>query len=145
MARYSATVRSSGSESTTLPHASLYAATSVQAVLREVHVYNTTATSVALKLSRLDTAGTRPAAVTDAQYNQSANAASCSVAGTHTAGPTIDEDITRFMLGAAIGSGVILTFGEDGVRIPAGTANGIGVVLSTGTTQICDITFVWDE
>ena len=145
MARYSGTVRSSGAGSTTLPSASLYAATSIRAVLREVHVYNTTATAASFKLSRLDSAGTKPAAVTDAQYNQSSPAASCTVHGTHTAGPTIDEDITRFPVGAAIGAGNIITFGDDGFVIPAGTANGVGVVLASGTIQAVDVTFVWDE
>ena len=144
MSRYSAGVRTSAG-STTLPIASLYAATATRARLMEVHIFKTTATEVALKLSRLDTAGTKPGATTDNPYDPAGPAADCTFHGTHTVGPTIDEENNRGILGAAIGSGIIWTFGDTGLIIPVGTANGIGVVVATGTGQICDVTFVWEE
>jgi len=54
------------------------------------------------------------------------------------------------VLGAAVGSGVIWTFGDDGLAITAAdavesTANGIGPVVATGTGQICQCYMVWDE
>jgi hypothetical protein len=48
-------------------------------------------------------------------------------------------------LGAAIGAGVIWTFGDQGIRIPTGTANGVGVVVENGTGQACQVYMVWDE
>ncbi len=144
MGRYSAGARTSAG-STTLPIFSLYAVAGSGGRLREVHIFNNTAVAVALKLSRLDTAGTKPAALTDAEYDQNAPVALCLAHNTHTVGPTIDEEIVRVILGAVIGSGVIWTFGEYGLVIPLGTANGIGVVVADGTGQVCDVTFVWDE
>ncbi len=144
MARFSAGFRTSVG-STTLPIASLYAVAGSGGVLREVHIFNTTAVAVALKLSRLDSAGTKPAAVADAEYDQNAPVATCVAHNTHTVGPTIDEEFERVTLGAAIGSGVIWTFGGSGLIIPLGTANGIGIVVSTGTGQVCDVSLVWDE
>jgi hypothetical protein len=51
-------------------------------------------------------------------------------------------------LGAAIGSGVIWTFGggvTGGLVIPNTTGDGIGLIVATGTGQICDVSFTWDE
>lgn len=144
MARFSGSLRSTAG-STLLPTASLYAVAAAGITLREVHVFNTTATAVAFKLSRLDTAGTKPAAITDNEYWQDGPIALGTFHNTHTVGPTIDEEIDRFLLGAAIGSGVIKTYGDSGLVIPSGTANGIGLVLAVGTIQVVDVTFVWDE
>ena len=144
MSRYSKGVRTSIG-STALPIASLYAVAGSGCALREVHIFNTTATAVALMLARLDSAGTKPAALTDAEYDQNGPVAACLMHNTHTVGPTLDEEFAHVTLGAAIGSGVIWTFGGSGLIIPLGVANGIGVVVSTGTGQICDVSFVWDE
>ena len=144
MARFSAGFRTSAG-STTLPIASVYAVAASGCALREVHVFNTTTTAVSLKLSRLDTAGTKPAAVTDAEYYQDGPVALCTAHNTHTVGPTIDEEFKRAALGAAVGSGVIWTFGGPGLVIPSGTANGIGLVVVTGAGQICDVSLVWEE
>ena len=56
----------------------------------------------------------------------------------------------RAVLGAAVGSGVIWTFGDDGILIGEPDAveavtNGIGVILETGTGQICQVYMSWDE
>jgi len=144
MGRFSGSLRT-GAGSTTLPIASLYAAATSHAKLVEVGVFNTTATAVALKLSRLDTAGTKPAAIADNEDEQGGGPALSTVHNSHTVGPTIDEEIRRVTLGAAIGSGIIWTFGRNGLVVPLGVANGIGLVVSTGTGQICDAYFVWDE
>ena len=144
MSRFSAGFRTSAG-STTLPLGSVYAVAGSGCVLREVHAFNTTAVAVAIKLSRLDTAGTKPAAVVDAEYDQVLPVALCLAHNTHTVGPTIDEEFERATLGAAIGSGVIWTFGGPGLRIPLGVANGIGIVIATGTGQVLDVSFVWEE
>ncbi len=134
-----------GAGSTTLPIISLYAVAAAGCQLREIGFFNTTAVAVALKLVRLDTAGTKPAVLTDGEYNPDGPVALCGVHLTHTVGPTIDEEFKRTTLGAAIGSGIIWTFGATGLIIPAGTANGLGLVVSVGTGQICDAYIDWDE
>jgi hypothetical protein len=145
MARYSSGVLT-GAGSTTLPICSLYAAATVAGTLREVGVFNTTATAVALNLQRLTTTGTQGAGQTEALHDDNAVASSCTFHTTHTVLPTLGDDLGyRAVLGASIGSGVIWTFGDTGIRIPEGTANGIGLIVENGTGQICQAYFVWDE
>ena len=144
MSRFSRGIRTAAG-STVLPIASVYAAAAAGGAIKEVHAFNSAATEVALKLVRLNTAGTKPAALTDAEYDEGANGAQMNMHTTHTVGPTIGEEFQRAILGAAIGSGFIWTFGDKGLIIPVGVANGIGLIVSVGTGQVCDVTFVWDE
>lgn len=145
MARYSAGVKS-GAGSTTLPLASLYAAAAVGARIREIGVFNTTNTALDIKLVRLTTAGTQGAGLTEGKYDPDSAAASCTAFTTHTLAPTLGDDLGyRASLGAAIGAGVIWTFGDAGVRIPVGVANGIGIIIENGTGQACEVYIVWDE
>ena len=58
---------------------------------------------------------------------------------------TVGQILRQGTLGAAAGAGVIWTFGNGGIVVPSGTANGIGIIVPTGTGQICDIEFTWDE
>lgn len=146
MARYSSGAKSSAG-STTLPLLSLYAAAAVGGKLRECGVTNTTTSAVDVKLTRITTAGTQGAGLTEAKYDPDSVAASCTAFQTHSStGPTLGDDLGyRASLGAAIGAGVIWTFGDQGIRIPVGTANGVGVIIENGTGQACQIYFVWDE
>lgn len=145
MARYNAGVKT-GAGSTTLPIISLYAAAAVGGKVREIGVFNTTATAVDLKLARLTTTGTQGAGLTAAKHDPDSVAASCGAFTTHTVAPTLGNDLGyRASLGAAIGSGVIWTFGDTGLRITVGTANGIGVIPENGTGQACQAYIVWDE
>ena len=146
MARYSAGCLTTAG-STTLPIISLYAIAAVGASVREIGVFNTTATAVALKLVRLTTAGTQGAGLTEGKYDPNSVAASCTAFNTHSStGPTLGDDLGyRTVLGAAIGSGVIWTFGEHGLEIPVGTGNGIGIIVENGTGQACQAYIVWDE
>ena len=109
----------------------------------EVGVFNTTTTAVAVSLNRFTAAGSVGAGLTEVSHDGSAVVAT-GFAG-HTADGTVGNEIVRASLGASIGSGVVWTFGAGGVLIPAGTANGIGVIIPTGTGQILDYYFVWDE
>lgn len=145
MARYSAGARTSAG-STTLPIISLYAAASVNFHIVEIQVFNTTTTAVALKLTKLTSAGTQGAGLTETTHDESGATASCTAFNTHTVAPTLGGDLGyNQTLGAAAGSAVIFTFGDRGVGVPAGTGNGVGVIVATGTGQICDATIVWDE
>jgi hypothetical protein len=124
---------------------SVYSIAAVGFTLRECGVFNTTATGVQVKLARLSTAGTPGSAITPGKYNPDAVAASATPFQTHTVAPTATDLGYRAQLGAAVGSGVIWTFGDLGIRSSVGTANGIGVIIDAGTGQVCEIYFVWDE
>jgi len=145
MPRFSAGVKT-GAGSTTLPLISLYAAAAVGGKIREVGAFNTTTTALDIKLTRLTTAGTQGTALVEAEADPDGAAASCTAVSTHSVAPTLGDDLGyRASLGAAIGSGIIWTFGESGLRIPVGTANGIGLIIENGTGQVLQAYIVWDE
>lgn len=132
--------------STTLPIISLYSAAAVGAKIREIGVFNTTTTAVAIKLARFTTAGTQGTGLVEAKHDPDSAAASCTAFNTHSVAPTLGDDLGyRASLGAAVGAGVIWTFGDSGLRIPVGTANGIGIIIENGTGQACQAYIVWDE
>lgn len=146
MSRYSAGGKSSGAGSTSLPLMSIYGIASIGGRLRECGVFNTTNTAFDVKLVRLTTAGTQGSGLVETGHDNESPAASCTVFQTHSVGPTLGGDLGyRASIGAAIGAGIIWTFGDSGIRIPAGTANGIGVIVENGTGQVAQIYFVWDE
>ena len=150
MARFSAAFRSTGAGSATLPLGSIWATAAVRPRVVEVGVFNTTATAVTVALCRFSTgAGTKGAAVTPLYENDNSQAAVTTCANTHTVTPTtISIALRQAALGAAIGSGVIWTFGggrTEGLIIPNTTTDGMGIIIPAGTGQICDISFTWDE
>jgi len=143
MARFSAAWRTAGAGSTTLPIASLYATAAKRPKLLEVGVFNSTTTAVAFALRRFSTTGTQGSTIT-AYEDDSSQAAVATAKDTHTVTPTITAGNIRVVsLGAAIGSGMIWTFG--GLEIPNTTGDGIGLIVLTGTGQICDVSFTWSE
>lgn len=146
MARFASAYRTTGAGSTTLPMASLYAQATGALWLIEVVVTNTTATSAAIALRRLTTAGTQGTAQT---VNYEENDVNVTTKGdprdTHTVAPTISAGAIRAAdTGASIGSGFAFTFGGRGLLIPSGTANGVGLIPLTGTGQICTVSWSWD-
>jgi hypothetical protein len=146
MARYTVSaVTTAGS--TTLPIISLYGGTTVRPRIREIHLFNTTTTAVFLKVVRVTTTGTQGTALTEVSMIQEDPAAIATAFNTHSVAPTVTTgDIWRGSLGAAIGSGVILTFPDPGgLVIPPTANNGIAVIVSTGTGQAVDATIIWDE
>jgi hypothetical protein len=145
MARYGTGVLT-GAGSTTLPLISLYAAAAVGGKIREIGLTNTTATAVAEAIKRLTTAGTQGTGLVEGKDDPDSAAASCTAFTTHTVAPTLGDDLgVRASLGAAVGSGVIWTFGDTGLRVPVGTANGIGVIVENGTGQALQAYMKWDE
>jgi hypothetical protein len=145
MARYISGVRT-GTPTTALPGCSLYSAASVGFSLREHGMFNTTTTATAQKLQRLTSTGTQGTAQTAAKYDPNSNTAQCSFRTTHSAGPTLGDDLGyRVPLGAAVGAGVIWTFLASGILCPTGTGNGIGNITATGTGQVIDAYMLWDE
>lgn len=145
MARYSSGVKTSAG-STTLPIMSLYAIAGVAPKIREIGVFNTTNTAFDIKLVRLTTAGTQGSGLVEAKYDPDSAAASSTAFTTHSVAPTLGDDLGyRAALGAAIGAGVIWTFGDTGLRVTLGTANGVGVIVENGTGQAAQAYFIWDE
>ena len=150
MARFSAGTRGIAG-TTARPKISLYSPAASTGILREVGCFNTTATAVELFLTRLTTTGTQGAGLTEAVQNPKGPPALCTAFTTHPADATVGDDLGyRAVLGAAIGSGFIWTFGDHGIQIGLPDAvelvtNGIGLILATGTDQVCQTYFVWDE
>jgi hypothetical protein len=128
---------------------SIFSAASVNFRLREIGVFNTTTTALCVGLARLGTnQGTPGTGLTEFNLDNDGVTASSTAFGTHTAQGTmtLTDGGYRATLGAAAGSGVIWTFANDvGFKAAAGTTNGAGVIIPTGTGQVCDIYFVWDE
>lgn len=124
--------------------ASLFATATVGAKLREVGIFNTTATAVAASLVRFTNATGVGTGLTEADYDAASPAIATGFAG-HTADGAVGQVFRQASLPAAIGGGVIWTFGDSGLLIPVGTANGIGIICPTGTGQILDYYFDWDE
>src|SRR4051812_6566840 len=146
MARYSVGARAAGAGSSTLPIGSLYSAAAVNMRVREIGVFNTTSTAVAIGLCRLSTTGTQGAGLTEFAMDSSSVTPSCTAFNTHTVAPTIVDAGYRTTLGAAVGAGIIWTFGNDvGINANVGTGNGVGIYIPTGTGQVCDWYIVWDE
>jgi hypothetical protein len=152
MARFSAAFRSTGAGSATLPVGSLWATTTVRPRLLEIGVFNTVVTACVVALCRFSgaSAGTKGAAITTVYESDSAQAALAACANTHTVTPTtISAAMRQAALGSAIGSGVIWTFGGGGMNsglvIPNSATDGVGIIVATGTGQVLDLSFTWEE
>lgn len=145
MARFAAGVLTTAG-STTLPIFALTGGTTVRPHIVEIGVSNTTATAVALKLVRLSTAGTPGATATSNQVTDPEGPASIALAkGTYTVTATNTDLGYRCVLGAAIGSAFIWTFGDAGLVIPATANAGVAILVENGTGQACQAYCVWDE
>jgi hypothetical protein len=133
-----------GAGTTIRPILGILSTASISPVLREVGLFNTTATACTYRLVNF-TAGTAGTGQIERKQRRNAPAASCAVSGLWTADATIGEDTGyRFVLGAGIGAGVVLTMGGEGLEAELGSTSGLGLV-AVGTGQICEVYFVWDE
>lgn len=113
--------------------------------IREVGVWNTTTTAFVASVTRLTATGTQGSGLTEAKHDANGPAADATGFAVHTADATAGDEIVRAAIGAAVGAGMVWTFGDTGLVIPAGTANGIGILCPTGTGQVYDYYIVWDE
>lgn len=130
----------------TLPGMSIYAAATGSFRLRELWVFNTTTTAFMFALRRATTAGTAGAAVDEQEYETDGPPVTATVVNSHTVGPTLTAGfVVQASVGAAIGAAAVFSFGDNGLLVPSGTANGLGILTPTGTGQVCDVTWVWDE
>jgi hypothetical protein len=133
--------------STTLPLAALVGGTGARIRIAEIGVFNTTATAVNLVLCRLSTAGTPGTAATSRLTDAAdASAAVGTLRNTYTStAPTTTELGIGFPLGAAIGSGIVLTFPDDTLTIDKVANAGIGFLLESGTIQVVRLWVRWYE
>lgn len=111
----------------------------------EIGVFNTTTTAAAVGVVRATTTGTQGAALTEVNEEFANHTILGTAFNTHTADATVGAALRQAPVGAAVGAGVILTFGARGLLIPAGTSNGVVINCPTGTGQILDFYIVWDE
>lgn len=144
MGRYSAGMTAAGAGTTLRPVLGILSTASISPVLREIAMFNTTAVSCIYRLVNF-TGGTAGTGQTERKHRRNAPAAECAVSGLWTADATIGEDTGyRMVLGAAVGSAAILTFGAEGLEAELGATSGLGLV-PVGTGQVCEVYFVWDE
>jgi hypothetical protein len=146
MGRFSGGWRTTGAGTTSLPTGSIYAPAGNRIWLKEIHAFNTTSTAVAIAVRALTTTGTQGTGQTEIEYDNQGPTPTGTLHDVHSVAPTITAGYyAHAPLAGVVGAGIIWEFGGNGIMIPAGTANGVGVVTSTGTGQILDLTFVWDE
>jgi hypothetical protein len=124
----------------------LFSPATGKGVIREIAVANTTSTAVVVGVIRFSAATNVGTGLTEAEYDTTNCVPLCTAFAGHTAdGTTSGGAIRAFQLGAAVGSGIVWTFGGDGLVIPEGTANGVGIYIPSGTGQICTYEITWDE
>lgn len=133
--------------STTLPVVALVGSASVRCRVREIGVFNTTSTAVALKLCRLTTAGTPGATLTADKLdpaNAVANVGLLKNTYSSTA-PTTSDLGFRCVLGAAVGSGFVWTFEDVDLCTLVAANAGIGILVENGTGQALQTYWKWAE
>ena len=145
MARYTIAGRSTVAGTSARAIASLFATAAAGCRLVEVGVFNTTSTAVAVALVRFTNATNVGTGLTEAEYDEVLPAPVCTGFAGHTGDGGTGQVLYQASLGAAVGSGVIWTYGASGIVVPSGTANGIGVTCPTGTGQILTYRYTWDE
>jgi len=145
MARFAVAGRATVAGTTLRAQASVFAPAGSNGKVREVGLFNTTALAFALALARFTNATGVGAGLTEGEYDEFAPPPLCTGFAGHTADGAVGQVLRQASLGAAIGSGVIWTFGDTGLVIQPGTANGIGIIVPVGTGQIGDYSIDWDE
>jgi hypothetical protein len=145
MARFSAAGRGVTNLPTAVRGPALFAGATTGAFwVREVGIFNTTTSAVAVGLAVCTAQGTGAGGLTEFQEDDPSAPATGETAFTsQSTDSTVSATIRQASLGAAIGSGVIWTFGERGLEIAEGTGNGVIVNCPTGTAQFLDFYFVW--
>jgi hypothetical protein len=144
MARFAVATRASA-VSTAARGPSLYATANIRPQIREIGVFNTTATACAVGLARATATGTQGAGLTEICTSDDSAAIIATAFNTHTADATVGSCFRQASLGAAIGSGVIWTFDPGQLVIDNATTSGVVIVCPTGTGQIIDFYIDWSE
>ena len=145
MARFAVAGRSTVAGSNVRALASVFATTAVRPKIIEIGVFNTTAVAVAVGVCRFTNATGVGTGLTEVCLDDVTQASVATGFAGHTADGAVAASIRQASLGAAIGSGVIWTFGGRGLQIDAATSAGVGIIIPTGTGQICDYYIEWEE
>lgn len=144
MARYSSGMVAAGAGTALRPILGLLSTATVTGVVVEIQLFNTTAVACTYEVVRFS-GGTAGAAVAEVPLRVNGPPSICQVNQLWTADATIvDRTGDVLQLGAAIGSGVILTWGASGLETRLGATAGIGLV-PIGTGQVCSTQITWDE
>lgn len=144
MARCSAAGRGVTNALTAARGPGVFAAAAHGIRIREVGVFNTTTTAVCYGLLICTATGTQAGALTEVCEDDPGY----TPAGTAFTSQSADSTGTQARqasIGAAIGAGVIWTFGDNGLFRAAGTGNGVIINVPTGTAQFPDFYIIWDE
>ena len=145
MARYAVAGRATAVGTAARGMFSLYATTGVRPRVREIGVFNTTATALAVAVVRFSTTGTQGTGLTESIISDTSQSPVATAFAAHTADATVSGVLRQASLAGVVGSGVIWTFGDAGIVIGNATTEGVGVTCPTGTGQICDYYVEWDE
>ena len=124
---------------------SLYATTAVRPRIKEIGVFNTTATACAVAICRATATGTQGAGLTEVCLSDDSNTLVATGFNTHIADATVGSPVRQASLGAAIGSGVIFTFDDAGLQLDNLTTAGAVITCPTGTGQHLDFYIEWVE
>jgi hypothetical protein len=145
MAKYTVAATQSGAK-TSARGPSLTAAAGVGLRIVEVGVESTTAVASQVALRKITALGTGGAALDEVPWWENSAAASGVAANSSTADHTFVSGSLRVAhLPAAIGGGIIWTFGPLGLVIPEGTGNGIALTLPGGSDAIVNFYIDWEE
>lgn len=144
MGRHSAGMTAAGAGTTVRPIFGILSTATITPQIREIALWNTTAVACTYRLVQV-TGGTPGATVTARPHRTDGAPALCLAKQLWTADATVNADTGyRFVLGAAIGSAAILSFGEGGLEGTIGATVALGLV-PVGTGQVCEVMFAWDE
>lgn len=111
----------------------------------EVGVFNTTTTAFAAALQRYSAGGTAGAAITEQSEDPEYTPRTVATGVNSTAATLAGGPYAQASIGAAIGAGIIWTFGGRGLKVAGATDGGMTIFVPTGTGQHFDFYWVWDE
>ena len=123
----------------------VYSTAALKPHIRAIEVFNTTTTAVAVAVVRASATGTQGTALTEVCLSDDARTIIATGFNTHTANATVGSPIRQASLGAAIGAGVIWTWGPGEFILDNATTAGVVIILPTGTAQHIDFAIEWDE
>jgi len=111
----------------------------------ECGVFNTTTTAFVANLSKYSVGGTAGAAITEVCEDETFTPLTVATQANTTAATLLGGPYVQASIGAAIGAGVIWTFGSKGLRVTGATDEGMTIPCLTGTGQVYDFYWVWEE
>lgn len=113
--------------------------------IREVGVFNTTTTAFCAGLAIITATGTQAGAATEYCEDDPGHTVLGTGFNSQSSDSTSPATVRQASIGAAIGAGIVWTFGDNGLYRPEGTGNGVIINCPTGTAQFFDWFIVFDE